>query len=122
MVKEPVECIIKLGDGERISGQLAEELDPIDPATLHQYVLPGKSDVEIHYHDVDEYWLFTSGNPKVTLRTPDGNRQEFRLKPGDMVACLRGVEHTLWADHELVYFQFSSVAREDARGGHLVRE
>jgi len=122
MVKESCECIIKLGDGEMIRGQLSEELDPINPATMHKFVLPAKSEVELHYHDVDEYWLFTSGNPKVTLRTPDGKCQVFDLKPGDIVACLRGVEHTLWADHDLVYYQFSSVAREGARGGHLVRE
>ena len=122
MVKEPAECIIRIRDGERIVGQLVEELDPIAPATLHEFVLPANSNVELHYHDVDEYWLFTSGTPKVTLRTPDGNRQEFHLKPGDMVACLRGVEHTLWADHELVYFQFSSVPPEGARAGHLVRD
>ena len=38
-----------------------------------------------------------------------------------MVACVRGVEHTLWADHELVYFQFSSVLEGDERRGHLIR-
>ena len=43
------------------------------------------------------------------------------LEPGDMIACVRGIEHTLQSDHELVYFQFSSVLRGDERPGHLTR-
>jgi len=31
------------------------------------------------------------------------------------------VEHTFWADHEVVYFQFSSVLDGGEREGHLTR-
>ena len=47
--------------GERIQGRLAELLNPVDPKTFHEYRLPAKTDVELHFHDFDEYWWFTSG-------------------------------------------------------------
>ena len=121
-VQDPSLCIIRLRQGQRISPQLAELLNPVDPATFHEYRLPANTEVELHYHDVDEYWLFTSGHPTVTLRCPSGVMTEAPLEPGDMVACLRGVEHTLRADHELVYFQFSSVLQGGEAPGHLVRQ
>ena len=121
-ITDPAICVVRVRKGERITGKLAELLNPIDPATLHEYRLPANSDVELHYHDVDEYWLFTSGRPTVTLRGPSGVKKELTLEPGDMVACVRGVEHTLRADHELVYFQFSSVPQGCERGGHLTRQ
>jgi hypothetical protein len=31
------------------------------------------------------------------------------------------MEHTLWADHELVYYQYSSLPEGGERGGHLTR-
>ena len=94
----------------------------MDPATFHLFKLPARCPVELHYHDFDEYWSFISGFPKVTLRAPGGVVAERLLEPGDMVACVRGVEHTLWADHELVYYQYSSVLDGGERPGHLIRE
>jgi mannose-6-phosphate isomerase-like protein (cupin superfamily) len=114
-------CIVRLGRGERVSEGLALLLSPIDPATMHQYRLPPNTDVELHYHDFDEYWVFLSGRPKVTLRSAAGTTEQYQLEPGDMVACRRGVEHTLWADHELIYLQFSSVRGGWEREGHLRR-
>lgn len=119
MIEDPDVCVVRIRAGERIRGVLVQALDPIDPRTLHEFVLPANADVELHYHDFDEYWLFTAGEPSVTLRTPIGVQKTYALHPGDMVACVRGVAHTLRADHELVYFQFSSVRREGAREGHL---
>ena len=121
-ISDPSFCVVHIGQGERITGVLAELLNPVNSESFHEYRLPANSDVELHYHDYDEYWLFTSGHPKVTLRLPTGVMQTVQLEPGDMVACVRGVEHTLWADHELVYFQFSSVLEGGERRGHLIRE
>ena len=104
-----------------MSDLLAELLNPVNPESLHEYRLPANADVELHYHDYDEYWLFTAGHPQVTLRIPTGAMKTVQLEPGDMVACVRGVEHTLRADHELVYFQFSSVREGSERLGHLIR-
>lgn len=120
-ISDPSLCVIHIGKGERIAGLLAELLNPVNSESFHEYRLPAHSDVELHYHDYDEYWLFTAGNPKVTLRIPTGATKTVDLEPGDMVACVRGVEHTLWAAHELVYFQFSSVLEGDERRGHLIR-
>lgn len=120
-IHDPAACIIRIRKGERISGKLAELLNPVDPKTFHEYRLPANSQVELHYHDCDEYWLFTSGRPLVTLRSPSGMVKKVQLEPGDMVACLRGIEHTLQADHELVYFQYSSVLAGGERQGHLIR-
>ncbi|UCH35852.1 MAG: hypothetical protein JSV65_05725 [Armatimonadota bacterium] len=121
-IDDPSLCIVRTGRGERLSQELAGLLNPVDPATFHQFRLPPNTDVDLHYHDVDEYWWFTEGNPRVTLRSPTGVVKEFALEPGDMVACVRGVEHTLTADHELVYYQFSSAPTGGERQGHLTRQ
>jgi mannose-6-phosphate isomerase-like protein (cupin superfamily) len=118
---DPSFCIVHLGQGERIGEVLAGLLKPMDARTMHQYRLPARAQVELHYHDFDEYWLFTAGRPLVTLRSPAGVKKEYQLEPGDMVACARGVEHTLWADHELVYHQWISVLEGGERPGHLQR-
>ena len=120
-ISDPLLCVVRMRKGERISDLLAELLNPVNPESLHEYRLPANADVELHYHDYDEYWLFTAGHPQVTLRIPTGVIKTVQLEPGDMVACVRGVEHTLRADHELVYFQFSSVREGSERLGHLIR-
>jgi len=120
-IVDPVLCVARLGRGDRLAPEVAALLKPVDPATLHVFRLPARSDVELHYHDFDEYWAFIEGRPRVTLRAPNGAVRELDLEPGDLVACLRGVEHTLWADHEVVYYQYSSVLEGNERGGHLSR-
>jgi quercetin dioxygenase-like cupin family protein len=112
-------CIVHTRAGGRISDTLAVLLDPVDPATLHEYVLPPHTPVELHWHDFDEYWWFTKGDPVVTLWTESCGARQHQLHSGDLVACLRGVAHTLYADHTVVYHQFSSVRRPGAREGHL---
>jgi mannose-6-phosphate isomerase-like protein (cupin superfamily) len=112
-------CIIHTRAGERISPELAQLLDPVDPSTFEEYVLPANTPVELHGHDYDEYWWFTSGSPIVTLFTEASGKREYQLQAGDMVACLRGVAHTLRADHALVYYQFCSVRRPGVREGHI---
>jgi mannose-6-phosphate isomerase-like protein (cupin superfamily) len=120
-IDDPALCIVHTGKGQHIEGKLAELLNPVDARTFHQYKLPADSQVELHFHDFDEYWWFTSGHPRVTLRSASGVTRIFELEPGDMVACVRGTEHTLWADHELVYYQFSSIQEGDERAGHLTQ-
>jgi len=120
-IPDPSVCVVRIRKGERISGTLGELLRPVNPRSFHEYRLPANTHVELHYHDFDEYWWFTSGRPTVTLRSPSGKTATLDLEPGDMVACVRGVEHTLRADHELVYFQFSSVLEGGEREGHLTR-
>ena len=118
-ITNPDLCIIHTHQGGRISPELAKVLAPVEPATFHQYVLPAKTDVELHGHDIDEYWWFTGGNPRVTLWTATTGKREYQLEPGDLVVLVRGMAHTLWADHVLKYYQFSSIPTPGARGGHL---
>ena len=120
-IVDPGVCIVRLARGERVSAELRALLNPVDPGSFHEYRLPANAEVELHHHDFDEYWLFTAGSPRVTLRSLSGVIRQFHLEPGDMVACVRGVEHTLWADHELVYVQYSSVLLGTERPGHLTR-
>jgi mannose-6-phosphate isomerase-like protein (cupin superfamily) len=120
-IHDPSLCVVRLGKGERVPRELQALLNAVDPGSFHQYRLPANSSVELHFHDADEYWFFTEGYPTVTLRSPSGVTREFHLEPGDMVACVRGVEHTLWADHELVYLQYCSAAQGGERPGHLTR-
>ena len=120
-IADPALCVARLGRGERLAPEVAARLKPVDPGTLHVFRLPARTDVELHYHDFDEYWAFIEGCPRVTLRAPNGQTRELDLEPGDLVACLRGVEHTLWADHEVVYYQYSSLLEGGERGGHLSR-
>jgi mannose-6-phosphate isomerase-like protein (cupin superfamily) len=120
-IDDPLICVVHTAQGQRIEGKLAELLNPVDPRTFHQYRLPANSDVELHFHDFDEYWWFVSGHPLVTLRSASGETRQVELGPGDMVACVRGTEHTLRADHELVYYQYSSILTGSERAGHLTR-
>lgn len=121
-VHDPSLCVVHAAAGARVPTALAALLAPVDPATFHVYRLPPRTDVELHFHDYDEYWWFVEGTPRVTLRSPSGDRRQVDLGPGDLVACLRGIEHTLWADHELVYYQYSSVLSGSERPGHLTRD
>ena len=120
-IDDPLLCIVRTGQGQRVTGLLAELLNPVDPKTFHQYRLPARTDVELHYHDFDEYWWFVSGHARVTLRSPHGMLRVMDLEPGDLVCCVRGVEHTLWSAEELVYYQYSSVLLGTERNGHLVK-
>ena len=120
-IDDPSICVVRIGEGERVSGRLAEMLRPVDPGSLQEVRVPANTDLELHYHDFDEYWLFTSGRPLVTLRSPSGAKVALDVGPGDLVACVRGVEHTNRADHEIACFQFTSVRKDGDREGHLTR-
>jgi mannose-6-phosphate isomerase-like protein (cupin superfamily) len=119
MIDNPDLCVVRTRAGERISAELAAVLDPIDPTSFHEYVLPAANFVELHQQDVDEFWWFTQGDPIVTLWTESSGSREYQLYPGDMVVCPRGVAHTLRADHDLIYYQFFSVRRPGTRMGHI---
>ena len=120
-VDDPVLCMVRLGKGECVCCRIAALLTPIDLAGIHECRLPAGSDVELHYHDFDEYRLFTSGHPTITLHTSAGLRHSVTLEPSDLVACVRGIEHTLRVDHDLVYLQFPSLLSRGECHGYFVR-
>ena len=103
-------CVVHIGRGERITGLLGELLNPSQFGELSR--IPSARELRCRTSIITittNIGCSRRGLPKVTLRLPTGVTKIVQLEPGDMVACVRGVEHTLWADHELVYFQFCSV-------------
>ena len=115
------ECVVKLATGERISPELAEALDPVNIAGIHSFRIPADRPTEMHYHDYDEYWLFTGGRTVVTLRLEDGSSQEFEVEPDTLIVTPRGVEHGHVPRTEVRGYEWNSVIRPEARKGHLQR-
>lgn len=80
-------------------------------------VRPDK-ELELHYHDGDEYWLFYRGHGKAT-----SEGVEYDLGPGDMVATGMGDEHGMPATGEIVEaVAFETALHGARRRGHLHRE
>jgi len=114
-------CVIRLRKGERISAELADVLDEVNIASIHAFEVPPERPTELHYHDFDEYWLFTGGSTTMTLRLPDGTMKEYEIGPGDLIATPKGVEHGHIPKEAVRGFEFSSKIKPGARGGHLQR-
>ena len=72
---------------------LADILDEVDIASIGSFSVPKEQPTEMHYHDFDEYWLFTEGSTTVILRLPDGIKQEYDIGPHDLIVTPRGVEY-----------------------------
>ena len=115
-------CVVRLGEGQRVSPELAGVLDEVNVSSIHIYTLPPENPAPLHYHDFDEYWLFVEGNTTVTLRSEGGEMKQFRLGPGDLVATPRGTEHGHAPQTPTRYIQFSSRIRPGSRSGHLQRD
>lgn len=114
-------CVIRLGKGERISAELTEVLDEVDTASIHVFAVPPDRPTELHYHDFDEYWLFTEGTTTVTLRLPDGTKKEYEIGPYDLIATPKGIEHGHIPNETVKGFEFASKIRPGAQSGHLQR-
>ncbi|MYC78572.1 cupin domain-containing protein [Candidatus Poribacteria bacterium] len=115
-------CVIHLSEGERIGDALGNVLDTPDMTTIGAFAVSKENPTELHYHDFDEYWYFTEGITTVTLRTPDGKSQSYRIGPGDLVVTPKGVEHGHTPDNVVQGVQWVSVIPPDARRGHLHRD
>ena len=114
-------CVVRLNRHERISNELSAVLDPPDIAGIQWFrILPDRP-TEMHYHDFDEYWLFTSGETVVTLRAEDGTVRKFEVSGGTLIVTPRGVEHGHTPRTEMEGYQWCSVLRPGARKGHLQR-
>ena len=80
-------------------------------------VRPDK-ELELHYHDGDEYWIFFRGRGRGT-----SEGVEYELGPGDMIATGMGYEHGMPATNELVEaVAFETALYGPKRRGHLHRE
>ena len=114
-------CVVKLSHRERISPELAGVLDTADIAGIQWFRIPPDRPTEMHYHDFDEYWLFTSGETVVALRTEDGTVRKFEVSGGTLIVTPRGVEHGHTPRTALEGYQWCSIQRPGARKGHLQR-
>jgi len=114
-------CVVRLGKGERISEELAAILEEVDIASIGSFTVPPEQPTELHYHDFDEYWLFTEGTTIVTLRLSDGTSKEYEIGPYDLVATPEGVEHGHIPKETVKGLQFVSKIRPGTRSGHLYR-
>ncbi len=114
-------CVIRLGSGERISAELAEILDEVNIASIGSFTVPPEQSTELHYHDYDEYWLFTEGTTTVTLRLPDGTKKEYAIGSYDLIATPKAVEHGHIPNETVKGIQFVSKIGPGARRGHLYR-
>ena len=107
--------------GEKLSPELARLLDPVEPSSCHYWDLSKEKATALHYHDCDEYWAWAKGQTLLTVRLPDGQRDEFEIGPGWIVYCVRGVEHGHEPVEDWACFEWRSVPRNGARPGHLLR-
>jgi len=114
-------CVVRLGQGERVSPELASKLGEIDARSIHIFALPPDSPAGLHYHDFDEYWLFIEGTTTVSLRSEDGTTKQYQVGPGDLIATPKGVEHGHAPKTPTRYVQFSSKVGPGSRPGHLQR-
>jgi len=105
-------CVIRLAKGERISPELAEVLDDIDITTIGFYEIPVERPTKLHYHQCDEYWLFTEGNTTVTLKSPDGVEKSYQIGPGVLIATPKGVWHGHTPSTTVKGFEFASAVPE----------
>lgn len=110
------------GAGEKLSDAVRQWLDPIAMDSFHAWMLKKEQATSLHFHDRDEYWAWVRGRTLLTLRLPDGQRDQFEIGPGWIIYCVRGVEHGHAPLEDWGCFEWVGIARPKARPGHLVRE
>ena len=47
-IEDPSICVVRLRKGERIEGKLVELLNPVDPASFHEFRLPPDTCIPHH--------------------------------------------------------------------------
>jgi mannose-6-phosphate isomerase-like protein (cupin superfamily) len=74
-------------------------------------------EVELHYHDCNEYWIIISGRG---ICTTEGDTYE--IGPGDMVLTKKGDEHSLVVTEAMTAVYIYGVMQLGGRYGHLHRD
>ena len=74
---------------------------------------PG-AEVELHFHDCNEYWIIVEGQGRATSEGVN-----YDLGPGDMLLTRAGDEHSLEVTQKMVAIYFYGVMPEGGRKGHL---
>lgn len=114
--------VVNHGAGETLSPQVREWLDPVDSGSLHHWDLAAVDATALHYHDFDEYWLWTRGETRLTIRLPDGRSDTFGIGPGWAVYCVRGVEHGHQPCTDWGCYEFTAQKREGIGSEHRFRQ
>lgn len=73
-------------------------------------------EVELHYHNSNEYWVIISGKG---ICTTEGDTYE--IGPGDLVLTKKGDEHSLTVTEEMVAVYIYGVLGPDGKIGYLYR-
>lgn len=73
-------------------------------------------EVELHYHNCNEYWIIISGRGTCTT---EGDTYE--IGPGDMVLTKKGDEHSLIVTEDMVAVYFYGEREPGEPIGHLHR-
>ncbi|MBI3922163.1 MAG: hypothetical protein HY318_12150 [Armatimonadetes bacterium] len=114
------QMIVRLGIGEGLEEGLRTRLDPVEAASYSFFEISPPQKTELHYHDIDEYWLFTEGTTTVTLRSENGETLTVRVGPYTLVVTPAGIEHAHTPQTSVRGVQWTSVVK--GRGGrHLTR-
>ena len=74
------------------------------------------AEVELHFHDCNEYWIIISGRGNAT-----SEGKPYELGPGDMLLTEAGFEHSLVVTEEMMAVYFYGQMPEHGRWGHLHR-
>ena len=118
----PDDCIAKLAEGEQLSEAVRAVLDPPSIGSIHFFHMKFGGATELHYHEYDEYWLFTEGRTKLTLRTPEGVKREFDAGPYTLIATPKGVEHGHLPETDVKGVEWIGPLAPGVRMAHLIRE
>jgi mannose-6-phosphate isomerase-like protein (cupin superfamily) len=113
--------VVNHGAGESLEPCIQALLDPVRSDSYRCWMLARDRFPELHYHAHDEYWAWIKGRTLLTLRLPDGQRQELEIRPGWLVYLVRGVEHTHRPLENWGCFEWAGVLRPGAPDGHLIR-
>lgn len=73
-------------------------------------------EVELHYHDCNEYWIIVSGRGRCTT---EGD--SYEIGPGDMVLTKQGDEHSLIVTEKMTAIYIYGVLPPGGKIGHFHR-
>jgi len=118
----PEDCVARLGRGEGLSKAVCAVLDPPDMSSIGFFDIGFGGETELHFHDHDEYWLFTEGRTRLRLRMPDGLMKEFDIEPYTLIATPKDVEHGHVPQTDVKGLEWIGPVRSGGAFGHHTRE
>jgi mannose-6-phosphate isomerase-like protein (cupin superfamily) len=93
------------------------QIDFPDWSEVSQYgvnTLEAGDEVELHFHDCNEYWIIVQGKGVAT-----SENRSYELGPGDMLLTKAGDSHSLTVTERMVAVYFYGVMPIGGRRRHL---